>query len=75
MSEILNLDEACLLLRVAKPTLYRYIRRGQIPAFKIGRNWKFQRAALDDWIKVQMQENYQNRNMDYSMAAAMKDDK
>lgn len=73
MSEILNFDEACLLLRVAKPTLYRYIRRGEIPAFKIGRNWKFQREALNDWMKEQMQANSQNRSIYNSMTTSTRD--
>jgi excisionase family DNA binding protein len=68
MTEILNFDEACQFLRVAKPTLYRYIRRGEIPAFKIGRHWKFHREALHDWMKEQMQANAQNRKVSHLMA-------
>ena len=51
MSEILGFEEACQFLKLAKPTLYGYLRRGEIPAFKMGRMWKFHKESLDQWIK------------------------
>lgn len=42
---------ACDFLKIAKPTLYKYIRTGQIPAFKVGRIWRFHRESLDSWVK------------------------
>jgi len=60
--EVLNMDEACQYLRVAKPTLYKYIRTGQIPAFKMGRVWKFDRDTLEGWVKNQVQKDTQARS-------------
>jgi excisionase family DNA binding protein len=73
MSEVLNIEEACQLLRVGKVTLYRYIRRGEIPAFKIGRNWKFHREALIEWMKEQIQANSQNRHVNHSIEIVSSD--
>jgi excisionase family DNA binding protein len=53
--EVLNITEACQYLRIAKVTLYRYIRRGEIPAFKMGRVWKFHKESLEQWVKDRVQ--------------------
>ena len=60
--EVLNVDEACKYLKIAKVTLYKYIRRGEIPAFKMGRVWRFHRESLDNWIKNRVQEDTQARS-------------
>lgn len=57
--EVLNLDEACQFLRIAKPTLYKYIRKGQIPAFKMGRVWRFHKESLELWVKDRVQKDTQ----------------
>jgi excisionase family DNA binding protein len=62
MAEILNIQEACTFLRIAKPTLYKYIRSGEIPAFKMGRVWRFHKASLDEWIKTRMREHTEARS-------------
>lgn len=61
MAEILNMQEACQFLRIAKPTLYKYIRTGEIPAFKMGRVWRFHKASLEDWVMERMKEHTQSR--------------
>jgi excisionase family DNA binding protein len=48
--EILNMDEACLLLGVSIKTFHKVLREGEIPGRKIGREWKFSRQALIDWV-------------------------
>ena len=53
--EVLNLEEACQYLRIAKPTLYKYIRKGQIPAFKMGRVWRFHKESLEQWVRDRVQ--------------------
>jgi excisionase family DNA binding protein len=59
--EVLNMQEACKFLRVAKPTLYKYIRTGKIPAFKMGRVWRFHRESLEVWVRAQVQTATQAR--------------
>ena len=48
--EILNIDEACKLLGVSAKTLAKILRESDIPGRKIGREWKFSRQALIDWV-------------------------
>ena len=53
--EVLNIEEACQYLRIAKVTLYKYIRRGEIPAFKVGRVWRFHKESLEQWVRDRVQ--------------------
>lgn len=48
--EILNIDEAALLLGVSTKTFAKVLREGEIPGRKIGREWKFARRALIEWV-------------------------
>ena len=38
--ELLTVDEATRFFRVSKPTLLGALQRGELPAFKIGRQWR-----------------------------------
>jgi len=48
--EILNIDEAAQLLGVSVKTFNKVLHSQTLPARKIGREWKFSRQALIDWI-------------------------
>ena len=48
--EILNLQEAADYLGVSSKTFQKVLRTGQVPGRKVGREWKFSRQALTDWI-------------------------
>ena len=48
--EILNLEEAATLLGVSVKTFNKVLHTESIPARKIGREWKFSRQALIDWV-------------------------
>ena len=49
---ILNAQEAARLLRAHVETLRRLARKGEIPAFKVGKDWRFQRDALMHWAET-----------------------
>lgn len=48
--EILNISEAAELLGVSPKTFNKVLRSQSLPARKIGREWKFSRQALIDWL-------------------------
>ena len=48
--EILNIDGAAALLGVSVKTFNKVLHGQSIPARKIGREWKFSRQALIDWV-------------------------
>lgn len=51
--EILTLSEVAQLLKVAEKTVYSMAQKGQLPAFKVGGQWRFKRVDLDAWIEQQ----------------------
>ena len=48
--DILNIDEAAELLGVSVKTFNKVLHAENMPARKIGREWKFSRRALIDWV-------------------------
>lgn len=48
--EILTIEEAAELLGVSIKTFNKVLHSENIPGRKIGREWKFSRQALIDWI-------------------------
>lgn len=48
--DILNIDEAAELLGVSIKTFNKVLHSEHMPARKIGREWKFSRRALIDWV-------------------------
>lgn len=48
--EILNIEEAAALLGVSVKTFNKVLHSENLPARKIGREWKFSRRALIDWV-------------------------
>ena len=50
MARIMNVGEVARYLRVVPDTIYRKARRGEIPAVKVGKVWRFPKATLDKWL-------------------------
>jgi excisionase family DNA binding protein len=50
-SELMTVAETCRYLKITPRTLYRYLRSRQIPAFKLGKEWRFVRSDLEQWIR------------------------
>lgn len=48
--EVLNLEEASQLFQVSSKTFLKLLREDNLPARKIGREWRFSRTALLNWI-------------------------
>jgi len=48
--EILNIEEAAALLGVSVKTFNKVLHSEDLPARKIGREWKFSRRALIEWV-------------------------
>ena len=52
-NEALSAREAADLLGAHVETIRRLARRGEIPAYKIGKDWRFRREALLRWAESQ----------------------
>lgn len=49
----LTTEEVLSYLKITPRTIYRLIRSGELPAVRIGRQWRFRRADLDRWLERQ----------------------
>lgn len=63
MKDVLSVEDACMYLKLAKPTLYKFARSGTVPAFKIGSVWRFHKESLDQWMRDRMTESTAERKV------------
>ncbi len=49
--EILLVEEVADYLRVNKQTIYNLLRQGELPAKKIGGQWRFHKQAVEEYVK------------------------
>ncbi len=50
--DVLNASQAATLLGAHVETIRRLARRGEIPCFKVGKDWRFHRALLERWSQT-----------------------
>ena len=50
VTRVMNVGEVARYLRVVPDTIYRKARRGEIPAIKMGKVWRFPKETLDKWL-------------------------
>ena len=55
MSELMTLPELAQYLRFTRKTVYGLLKKGSIPAIKIGRKWRFDKDSIDEWLHRSMQ--------------------
>jgi excisionase family DNA binding protein len=49
---VMTLDEVAAFLQVHPSTIYRLLKRHEIPAFKMGSEWRFNRESIESWIQA-----------------------
>jgi len=49
VSSILTIQDIAEYLRVHPTTIYRLLKKKQLPAFKVGRDWRFNLESIDRW--------------------------
>lgn len=47
----IGIEEVATYLGVTKDTVRNWIKKTDIPTHKIGKQWKFKRSELDEWVK------------------------
>jgi len=46
-----SVDETAKHLGIRRETLYRWIEGRGLPAFRLGRHWKFKLSEVDAWVR------------------------
>ena len=50
-TQIMTPKEAAKYLGLHVVTVYRLIKKGELPCFRIGGQWRFKKDLLDEWIE------------------------
>ena len=50
VEQLLTLEQVAEYLNVDKFTVYRLLNDKQLPAFKVGNQWRFKRKLLENWL-------------------------
>jgi excisionase family DNA binding protein len=48
--DIMTLEEVAKYLKLQPQTVYKWAQEGQIPGAKLGKEWRFRRRILDEWV-------------------------
>ena len=49
--DVMTAQQAAEFLQTSRDTIIRKARAGELPAAKLGREWRFRRADLDKWLR------------------------
>jgi excisionase family DNA binding protein len=49
--KLLTIAEAAIILKISKRTLHRMIQHKQIPAFKVGGQWRLLESRFNEWLR------------------------
>ncbi|MGH7607907.1 MAG: helix-turn-helix domain-containing protein [Gemmatimonadales bacterium] len=53
-NEILTIEEVAAYLRLTPQTIYRWAQEKRIPAVKLGKEWRFRKSIIDQWLDAQI---------------------
>lgn len=48
---VLNIEQVCAILRISRPTAIKLMTQGEIPARKVGLQWRISRDALRRYLE------------------------
>lgn len=51
--EIMTLEELSIYLKIPKSTVYKLVQDGRIPGQKLGKQWRFGKKAINEWLSNQ----------------------
>jgi excisionase family DNA binding protein len=69
---VLTLLEIARYLKVSRKTIFRMLRDGRLSGFKVGKQWRFLKPVVDDWVTNKMQV-LPEKNLIHVAATARKD--
>lgn len=54
-AQIMTVEEVAKFLQLSKITIYKLVKKGKIPGFRIGNSWRFRKDTVLDIISKQGQ--------------------
>ncbi len=56
----MTLEEVAEYLKLKPQTIYKWAQENQIPAVKIGKEWRFRKSILDKWLDRKFSEKFKH---------------
>lgn len=53
MDKWLTLEQIAEYLQMSTSSIYKMAQADKIPAYKVGRQWRFKREEIDRWVEEQ----------------------
>ena len=57
-SSVMTTDEAVQYLKISRKTLLKLVQKGELPAKKVGKNYRYLRSEIDKFLRGEEQINY-----------------
>ncbi len=51
--QVMTLEELSVYLKLPKSTVYKLVQERRIPGQKLGKQWRFGKQAIDQWLNTQ----------------------
>jgi len=55
--QLMTIKEVADYLNITESTIYTWAQTGKLPAFRVGRLWRFRRSDLDAWLEANRNTN------------------
>ncbi len=59
MTELLTTRQVQALLHVDRTTIYRMVESGELPALRVGKQWRFARKQVELWLQTRQAAGFQ----------------
>jgi excisionase family DNA binding protein len=56
MDQVLTVREVANFFRIHPTTVSRMVKRGELPAFRVGSDWRFTLASIQEWLESRTQK-------------------
>ena len=56
----MTLEEVAAYLKLKPQTIYTWAQEKKIPAAKLGKEWRFKKSIIDEWIIQHIDEKFES---------------
>jgi len=54
----MTLEEVAKYLKMKPQTIYLWAQKSNIPAVKLGKEWRFRKDVIDEWLNQRFDEKF-----------------
>ena len=64
LPDVMTIEQLCSYLQLSRSTLYKLAQEGKVPGQKVGKHWRFRKAAVDRWLEESGSKGSSSRESD-----------